>query len=176
MDQDALLLGDHWARFLTEFHNHPELLMIGVRDQCRLRGSPQMLHPSFILLNKQRCEARLRPPLFFGPKPGAEKYQFGPEEPYYALFCKALELNPGTIKYLEQYQTHYGFGTVAYLDGPDDRVIYHQWYSGRVHTLRDEETIDGFPVRDLRSATERFLQHHKENRIDLTPAQPATAA
>jgi len=175
LDQDAVLLSNHWHRFLAEFQRRPELLMIGVRDQCRLRRSPQMLHPSFILLNKDRCEARLRPPFFFGPKPGAEKYQFGPEEPYYALFCKALLLNAGSLHYLEQYQTRYGFGTVAYLDQPDQPVIYHQWYSGRVHTLQDDQTIDGFPVRTLREATQRFPQDQKAGAIDLSPVTPVSA-
>jgi|GEM_PF-2945425 len=173
MDQDAVLLDGHWDHFLAEFHRHPELLLIGVRDQCRLRNSPQMLHPSFILANKARCDAVLRPPFFFGAKPKAAIYRFEPEEAYYAFFCKALAHHPGSIRYLEQYQTNYGFGTVAYLDRPEQPVIYHQWYSGRVHALGDDDTIERFRVGDLRGATERFLKDQREGAVDLSPRTTA---
>ncbi len=169
MDQDAVLLDDHWDSFLAEFERRPELLLIGVRDQCRLRNSPQMLHPSFILVHKERYDATLSPPFFFGPKPDEGNYRFVPEEAYYAFFCKALRQNADSIQYLEQYQTHYGFGTVAYLDRPDRRVIYHQWYSGRVHAFKDDDILEGFRVGDLRDATQRFLRDHRNGNVDLSP-------
>jgi glycosyltransferase involved in cell wall biosynthesis len=169
MDQDSILVGNPWKPFEMEFEDRPELLLIGVRDQCRLRGSPEMLHPSFIMAHKERCEARLARPLFFGPKPGAAKYRFAPVEEYYAFFCKALDWNPRSIRYLDQHQTKYGFGTIAYRDQPDQPVIYHQWYSGRVHGLGDDALIDNlFKVSVLRESSRQFLREYREGVADLT--------
>lgn len=169
MDQDAILLGSHWKPFEMDFEARPELLLIGVRDQCRLRGSPEMLHPSFIMAHKGRCDVRLGRPLFFGPKPNASKYRFAPQEEYYAFFCKALDQNPRSIRYLDQHQTKYGFGTIAYRDDHAQPVIYHQWYSGRVSRLGEDELIDNlFKVSELRESNRQFLRDHRAGVADLS--------
>ena len=169
LDQDSVLLSAPWTRFAERFDQNPDLMMIGVRDQCFLRQSPAMLHPSFIMLHRARCRSRLGMPLFFGPKPGAEKHRFSPEEDYYSMFCRALQQSSHSLGYLDQHQTRYEFGTVAYDGDPTRPVVYHQWYSGRTSQMKDTELIDGlFRVGELRAYAREFLKDSAADCLDLT--------
>lgn len=163
IDQDSILLKNYWENFINEFQTHPELLLIGIRDDCLIRHSPQMLHPSFIMLNKKKCNKVLKKPLFFGKKINYENYTIKANEPYHSLTCKALHYNCKSIKYLDTYQTKYGFGTIGYYKQEDNPIVYHQWYSGRIYLLNENEIKDGFKVKDIKYGIMLFLRDKSLN-------------
>jgi len=170
LDQDSILISDYWEKLLDEFNNNKKLILIGIRDSCAIRKSPQMVHPSFILINKQRCDKALRPPLFFGDRPFYHRYSIGLAEPQHALSCKALAFDPQSIQYLDTYQTKYGFGTVGYYKNINQRVVYHQWYSGRIYKMDDNDDIlNGVLVKDLKKGISKYLDDNKTNGVDLEP-------
>lgn len=169
LDQDAMLLSDKWVDLLEEFRRNNELLAVGLRDKFINRCSPQMLHPAFLLLDKERCDQRLAHPFFFGERPGYSTYQVHVEEPYHALTCKALACCPKSVHYLENHQTKYGFGSVGYCEVVEARIVYHQWYSGRTKTLKENDLIDNIPVGRIRAPVSHFLEDYEKGSVDLSP-------
>lgn len=169
LDQDAMLVSRYWENLFHEFDVSAQLLLIGVRDQYVIRWSPQMVHPSFLLINKKRISTALKGPFFFGDKPFYEKYQIGYPESYHALSCKALAFHSDSIRYLESYKTKYGFGSVAYHQSIENLIIYHQWYSGRINSLEDSQVIDGFSVRTLRDGLNNFFDDHSSGKLNFEP-------
>lgn len=169
LDQDAMLLSGKWMDFLEDFRSDSDLLVVGLRDKFINRYSPEMLHPAFLILDKERCDQRLTHPFFFGDRPGYGNYQVHVEEPYHALTCKALACSPKSVRYLESHQTKYGFGSVGYCGVAEARVVYHQWYSGRIKTLKDDDLIDNIPVSRVRAPVSMFLEDYKNGAVDLRP-------
>jgi len=169
LDQDTILVSNLWQDLIDEFKIKDKLLMIGMRDQCALRNSPLMVHPSFALINKERCKKFLKSPFFFGDKPLEHLYKIDQAEEYHALSCKCLAFNEESIEYLDAYQTKYGYGSVGYYGSKDRRVMYHQWYSGRIHSMSENSTIDDYSVKSLRDAINKFLIDYQADRFDLTP-------
>ncbi|WP_157817799.1 glycosyltransferase family 2 protein [Candidatus Thiodictyon syntrophicum] len=168
LDQDTLLLSNRWETLLDEFQRDLRLTLIGMRDQHINRHSPRMVHPSFLLINKTRCSARLQPPFFVGERPGYEGYEIGQQEPYHALSCKALLQDPHSIGYLDTHPTQYGLGCVGYYRDVRDAVVYHQWYSGRLYTLNDDDVIDGHPARSFRQGINKFWQDYYAGQLDMS--------
>jgi len=171
LDQDTLLLSNRWEGLLDEIARDQRLILIGMRDLHSNRASPRMVHPSFLLIDKTRCNGRLQRPLFFGERPGYENYQIGQEEPYHALSCKALRWNPHSIGYLDTHPTRYGLGCVGYYQEIGHPVVYHQWYSGRLHKLSDDDRIDGSPARTFREGINRFWQDYRKGELDMRQVQ-----
>jgi glycosyltransferase involved in cell wall biosynthesis len=167
LDQDAILLSVGWQELFEEFSKNEHLLLIGARDQCLIRNSPQMVHPSFILLNKERCAKGLKPPYFFGRLRSYGKFEIGQPEQHHVLTCKVLLNNAKSVEYLENYQTKYGFGTVSYFGSKEKAIVYHQWYSGRIYKYNNDEMIDGFPVAKIRDSVNNFLRDFENNKLDL---------
>ena len=65
LDQDSILLKSP-ENLLKEFELNHKLLIIGVRDQCVCRNSRDMVHPSFMMIHRERVCQALRGPLFVG--------------------------------------------------------------------------------------------------------------
>ena len=66
LDQDALLLSEAWQSLIDRFQYNDNLLVVGMRDKCRIRNNPKMVHTSFIIFQKERCMKAIHRPLFFG--------------------------------------------------------------------------------------------------------------
>lgn len=168
LDQDALLLAVPWPDLFAAFTRHDALLMMGSRALSR------MLHPSFWLVHKARCDRRLRPPFFYSlfTHPSFSAYEPGIpcRETYYAFVCKALDHDPSAVAYFENFPTKYGFGTVCLFG--DAPVAYHHWFSGRarVAARQHNDTVDAvIPVPLIKHYTEEFLSDLRKRRADFRP-------
>lgn len=165
MDQDCLLLSEEWLKLFDDLRPEHRLLA-GARDLCALRSSPQMVHVSFILLDKQRITNTLNGPLFYGEMPDYGSFQVCQQEYYHSLTCKALRYHPDSIVYLDPLQApDYGYGN--FWCRQDVPVAYHQWYSGRISPMADEDSLDGYRVEVLRTAKEHFISDYKSGRFKV---------
>jgi glycosyltransferase involved in cell wall biosynthesis len=170
IDQDALIVTDDWLALVESFNDNPELIVIGVRDKVPgLRNSPQMHHASFMMIHRERCLEKLRPPYFFAEAPRYPDSRVGQSEPYHLLTCKCLALSARTVGYLESYRTKYGLSTASFYPPSNQPLIFHHWFSGRISGLKDSDRIDGLLVSDLRAAQQQFHSDLAAESLDLTP-------
>ncbi len=177
LDQDSILVSNDWKILEKEFEENKDLCVIGVRDVPAGRFSPQMIHPSFIFINKIRLQKRLKPPYFFGPKPNYEQYKIGAYEPYHSLSCRLLSLqekeNKKLIDYLEVHNTKYGLGSVGYWRDKSCKIMYHHWFSGRIFRSDIKDVIDGYKVSDLIAYRDKFFSDYNSGRLDLGEPTPS---
>lgn len=166
LDQDSILISEEWKNLINEFVKKDKLMLIGIRDN---RDSFQMVHPSFILMNKVRINRFIKPPFFYGERPHYERYRIGQSEPQHAISCKALAFSPSSLDYLDTYRTKYALGTVGYYQTRENAIVYHQWYSGRIFSYKDDVLLDGFVVGNIKKGINEFINAYSANSLDLTP-------
>lgn len=171
LDQDTMIVSDVWEDIIQQYQQQPQLLLIGVRDLTNFRYSPQMLHPSFIVFDRERCQKHLKGALFFGARKNYADYKIGQPELCHSLTCKALASDKRSIAYLDTYPTKYGKGSIGYYRDSQHRIFYHQWFSGRIYYFSDNQKIDGADVSLIRDGINLFFSDYTENRLDFSSVE-----
>lgn len=165
-----MLISDEWIALVQELEASPHQIAIGLRYAFPgLRDSPQMLHAAFMQIHRERCFARLPAPCFFDAEPNDESYVFRQNDPQHALCCKALAQDLNSLAYLHSYRSKYGIGTANYYQNSARPFAYHQWYSGRITSIRDGDTINGLQVGFLRLSSEPFFPDCQSSRANFHP-------
>jgi len=167
LDQDAIIMTKHLEVLFDRFNMNSKLLVLGMLDPRTEKQDKKMLHPSFMLINKKRCDSLLKNPLFFDDK-FKTSYKNVCNEKYYSLTLKALAIDSNSVEYLKTIKTKYGHGVFGYLDNYKEPIVYHQWYSGRIYNMDDNAKIDNeFTVKDIKATSQMFIDDYYNNSIKI---------
>lgn len=171
LDQDALILTDHWLDLLNDFRTNPELLLIGVRDKVPgLRNSPQRHHASFMIMHRKRCLQKLGP-LHFPPAADLSGHPHRPSRTLPSSHMQVLHIVAPNRR-LSGGLSH----QVRRLHG--DLLSARQTTAGfeslvfrRLSDLHNSDRISGLLVADLRESQQGFHHNLSLNSLDLAPVR-----
>lgn len=154
VESGKVLIGPADEMFLA----HPNFHSAFPSVNRQHRNAPEFIHASFMVMDVFRIRN-------WSKKPFHWKNEWGlhPLERYYGISQLVQTKQTNAIKFLTSYHTGYGLGMV-YVHN-DQRVAYHNWYSGRVFGQHGK--IDGFDIDWLQKETSRFFNDYSKGKLNL---------